>query len=278
MKTCIRGNWLLLCAILLALLYYANCCVISPKYEVYAFRVGISHNVKRSTFIHNATGRENIAWIFWLIKNKNTIILVDSGFTNKEDMKVWRVEEYVRPDVLLSRFNISPESVTDIILTHAHWDHAGGVHLFPNAKVWIQKGEFLDSVYLTQKGNKKGYRKEVQEFLDWLELNNRLKLFDGNYKVQKGIQCELVGNHTNHSQAVLINSVNGKLVITGDEVNLYENIDKDVPIKTQYPERNRNWIKKTVKLVSKKEYVLPSHDPAVFKKFPKVAPSVVKIE
>jgi metal-dependent hydrolase (beta-lactamase superfamily II) len=34
---------------------------------------------------------------------------------------------------------VSPDEVTDIVISHAQWDHLGGIDLFPKAAVWIQK-------------------------------------------------------------------------------------------------------------------------------------------
>ena len=42
----------------------------------------------------------------------------------------------------LRQVGIQPDAVTDIIVSHSHWDHADGVDLFPRAKVWIQKEEY----------------------------------------------------------------------------------------------------------------------------------------
>ena len=48
----------------------------------------------------------------------------------------------MRPDSLLQRINVYPSDITDIIMTHPHYDHIGGINLFPKAKVWMQKDDF----------------------------------------------------------------------------------------------------------------------------------------
>ena len=85
------------------------------------------------------------------------VILVDSGFGTREmlepnrllgDDVLWRVSPLV--DTRLTAFErlkargIRPEQVTDIILTHMDYDHAGGVHDFPYATIHVSKEE-LDS-------------------------------------------------------------------------------------------------------------------------------------
>ena len=56
--------------------------------------------------------------------------------------KSWKVTDFVRPDEAVARAGVKPEEVTDLILTHAHWDHADGADLFPKAQIWIQKEEY----------------------------------------------------------------------------------------------------------------------------------------
>jgi glyoxylase-like metal-dependent hydrolase (beta-lactamase superfamily II) len=85
------------------------------------------------------------------------VILLDSGFGTREmlepntllgDDVLWRVFPLI--DVRLTALErlkargIRPEQVTDIILTHMDYDHAGGLYDFPNATVHVSKEE-LDS-------------------------------------------------------------------------------------------------------------------------------------
>ena len=46
------------------------------------------------------------------------------------------------PAEAVAEAGIKPEAVTDIIISHVHWDHADGIDLFPKARVWIQKAEY----------------------------------------------------------------------------------------------------------------------------------------
>ena len=41
----------------------------------------------------------------------------------------------------LKAVDCAPESVTDVVLTHAHWDHSVNYTLFPNADLWIGRVE-----------------------------------------------------------------------------------------------------------------------------------------
>jgi len=76
---------------------------------------------------HGGLGWSTIA----LIRGGGRTILVDVGAFA------------VRPEFgrQLKAADCAPESVTDVVLTHAHWDHAVNYTLFPNAHVWIGRAE-----------------------------------------------------------------------------------------------------------------------------------------
>ena len=44
---------------------------------------------------------------------------------------------------LVTHLGVKPEDVTDIFITHMHWDHADGMDLFPKARIWLQKEEYV---------------------------------------------------------------------------------------------------------------------------------------
>ena len=64
------------------------------------------------------------------------------GFHRKRWFEEWTVKDYLRPDEAVRLVGVSPEEVTDVVISHAHWDHMGGIDLFPKASVWIQQEEY----------------------------------------------------------------------------------------------------------------------------------------
>ena len=83
-----------------------------------------------------------------LIETGNRLILIDTGIGDKQDDKFFRYFYLHGEDTLeksIRKKGYSPEEVTDVILSHLHFDHCGGaVKLkdgkptltFPNAKYW----------------------------------------------------------------------------------------------------------------------------------------------
>lgn len=117
-----------------------------PNYEVYALKFTSEGKAPSSAIAIGGSKTDSVTavFMFWLIKGSNgKNILVDAGFhRDVEEAKDYGVTNYVRPDSVLSRLGLTATDISDIILSHPHWDHIDGIDLFPNAQVWIQKDDY----------------------------------------------------------------------------------------------------------------------------------------
>src|SRR5689334_15776883 len=117
----------------------------TDKYEVYAVRFATIANFPVSSLVAGAdrSRRMDIAMMIWVLKGADgRVALVDTGFHRDRYFKQFTVRDFVTPSDALAPLGIGPAEVTDVFLTHMHWDHAGGLDLFPRARVWIQKDEY----------------------------------------------------------------------------------------------------------------------------------------
>ncbi len=114
--------------------------------------------------------RLDIAMAVWLIRGGGHTILFDTGFHRQKWMDQFGVADFLSPDQAVRHAGVEPSQVTDIIISHAHWDHMGGIDLFPNATVWIQKAEYE---YYTGTAWQAGGRKGGIDPDDVLELVRR---------------------------------------------------------------------------------------------------------
>lgn len=215
----------------------------------------------------------------WLLKGNNgKTILVDAGYVNKDHPK-----NYISPDSVLQKLRIKPEDITDIVLTHPHWDHIGGIHLFPNAMVWMQEDDF--NYFVGTAWQTKGF-KDGLDSMDVLKivqknLERKLTLVKGDsIEIIPGIRVFIGSKHTFESQYVLVNGTSGKTIIASDNMWFYANLKYLLPIPhyTFDPVAYVNQMKRMKTLVSDVNLIIPGHDAAVFTRFPKVAEGVVKIE
>ena len=81
-------------------------------------------------------------------------ILIDTGMGNKWDEKsknIYKINPDLELEHVLKLNGIKPDEITDVLLTHLHFDHTGGstkyengklVPAFPNAKYFVQKKNF----------------------------------------------------------------------------------------------------------------------------------------
>jgi len=225
----------------------------------------------------------DIAFTIWPIRDTATgrVILVDAGFYRDKFLRSWKPQDYVRPsEALSSGLGIAPEKVTDIVLTHSHWDHADGIDLFPKATVWIQQAEYEH--YVGASGevlNRGGADAEDAVMLAQLKAAGRVRLIDGDDReVAPGIRVYTGGRHTFASQYVGVRTRAGTVVVASDNAYLYQNLEQRLPIaQTLDPAANLAAQARMLQLAAAPELVVPGHDPAVFARFPAVAPNVVRI-
>jgi glyoxylase-like metal-dependent hydrolase (beta-lactamase superfamily II) len=160
-----------------------------------------------------------------LIRTSKHIILVDSGYGNKLSEKVRRNYGVTGDSVLLDELaaaGVEPEDVDTVILTHLHFDHAGGLTMldeddllqitFPNAVHLVQRAEW-DEATRPNERTRAGYRPD--DFLP-IKAAGQFKLLEGNYRVTTGVQIRVTGGHTTAHQIVRITSKKQRAYFAGD--------------------------------------------------------------
>ena len=113
-----------------------------------------------------------------------------------------------------------------------------------------------------------------------LNTEGRVGLVNGDdQEIIPGVSCYTGGKHTFQSQYVGVNAKAGKVVLASDNMYLYENLEKHVPIAATLDAGSNLRAQDRMKqMAANPRLVVPGHDPAVFEKFPKVAERVVRIE
>lgn len=258
----------------------------AEKFDVYAVRFATIANFPVSSLISGAdrSRRLDIAMTVWVLKGVNgRVALVDSGFHRDQYFTAFAVKDFVLPSEAIAPLGIKPEEVTDIFLSHMHWDHAGGIDLFPAARVWVQQDEFE---YYTgeawQSRNTHGGI-DADDVLEMVKRNTmgRVTLVRGEDETSiSGIGFHVGGKHTWQSQFVSVQTRAGStVVLASDNVYLYENLDTHKPIaQTLNADSNLRTQDRMRSLASALKLVVPGHDPAVFDRFPHISDRIVKIE
>ncbi|KAA3597559.1 MAG: MBL fold metallo-hydrolase [Candidatus Scalindua sp. AMX11] len=176
-----------------------------------------------------------------LIMGDNRAILVDTGVGNKfteKQKRIYRIDqEKENLTASLQRFNLETEDITDVILTHLHFDHAGGatsieegehVLTFPNATYYVQKKNYEWALNPSDK-DRGSYLKE--NFVPLAE-SEKLQLVEGEGEILPGIEVLVSNGHTIGQQLVKLSDDKQTLVYCADLIPMASHIK--VPYITGY--------------------------------------------
>ena len=247
----------------------------TPDYSIYAIRYGDSPGDSVSDLVVGGPKDEKIdtVYVMWLVRGAGRNILFDSGFHRPRWFKEWTILNYVRPNEAVKLAGVQPDEITDIVVSHAHWDHLGGIDLFPRAAIWIQKEEFR---YYTGEawqamGDHGGIDPDDVQALVRLNTEGRLRLIDGdNVEIFPGIRAYTGGRHTYASQYLLIEGT-PRFVLASDNTYLYRNLETHMASATFSDADHAANIKnqeRMIQLAGSIDRVIPGHDALQFQRFP----------
>lgn len=253
------------------------------SYDAFAVTFGTLANFRVRSLVAGAdtSRRVDAALMIWPLRAPNgDLILVDAGFTRQKFITQWKPVNYVTPDSALRRAGFDPARVTDIIISHIHWDHADGVERFPNARIWLQRDEFEYYVGPNGEARAPAIDPDVAAMYRRLFTEGRIRLAEGDSAgIRPGIRVHTGGKHTWASQFVSARTSQGTVVIASDNAYLFENLDARRPIAQTLDSLSNLRAHRTMQaLASPRDLVIPGHDPAVMTRFTAVAPGAVRIE
>jgi glyoxylase-like metal-dependent hydrolase (beta-lactamase superfamily II) len=246
-----------------------------PQYSIQAIRYADIPGFPVSALVVGGPRDEkvDIAMVVWLIRGGGHNILFDSGFHREKWFKSFDVKNFLRPDEAVKLAGVEPGQITDVIISHAHWDHMDGIDLFPKATVWIQKDEYR--YYTSDAWQAGGHHggidpDDVQELVR-INTEGRLRLLDGDdQEILPGIRAYTGSRHTYASQYLRIDG-DRPFVLASDNCYLYRNLaehkasatfsEADVPANIKQQQR-------MIDLAGSPDRVVPGHDALQFQKFP----------
>ncbi len=247
----------------------------ASEYSIQAIRYANSPGDPVNSMVMGAPEGEKIDSVYalWLIRGDGRNILFDSGFHRDRWFKLWTVEDYLRPDDAVRLAGLEPEEVTDVVISHAHWDHMGGIDLFPNAIVWIQREEFQ---YYTGEawqpgGDHSGIDPDDVKELVRINTEGRLRLVDGDdQEIIPGIRAYTGARHTYTSQYLRVDG-NPPYVLASDNVYLYRNLTERRASATFTEADHAANVaaqSRMSELAGSPDRIVPGHDALQFQRFP----------
>ena len=198
-------------------------------------------------------------------------VIVDTGFGEEAAMARGRViTRSVREG--LQAAGIDHLDVEDVILTHLHYDHAGSLGHFPNAKFHVQDAElaFATSRHVCDAPTRAPFDGEPVAELVRKLYADRVVFHDGDEEFAPGIMLRLAHGHTAGLMLVCCETARGTVVLASDAAHLYANITRKLPFPIFVDEADyRRAQERALALAGGSlDHLIPGHDPLVLACFP----------
>ncbi|MCI9879965.1 MBL fold metallo-hydrolase [Methylobacterium goesingense] len=161
-----------------------------------------------------------------VVRSGGQTILVDAGLGLDPNLNLPRAGQLVRR---LEAVGIDLASVTDVVLTHMHMDHVGGLlvdgvkeQLRPDLRIHVAAAEvrFWEDPDFTHVDMPQGFpdalRAAARRFAQ--EYRSQLRLFDEEHEVAPGVIVQRTGGHTPGHSVVRMASRGDRLTFAGDAV------------------------------------------------------------
>ena len=158
----------------------------------------------------------------------------------------------------LKKLGVDAASIDYVIITHLHWDHGGGIKLFPNAKVLVRREELMEAFVPVVKGDMNYHRVDFDdESIKWEFLQNGV-----DHELLDGVTLLSVTGHTAGTQNVLVRTSEGPVIYASDSVYWYRNWNENrIPgICYSVPE----WLNAVAKMKAINGVtMIPGHEPSI---------------
>ena len=210
----------------------------APTWELSAIKYADSMLPEKMAF---AGGREDVShpivFVIYCIRIKDKVILVDPGC---DALPGFKMENFIQPVDALAQAGIQPESVTDIIITHAHHDHIDAVRHFPGSTVHIQKEEYAAG-------------------RQYIPAECPVNIFEDGTVIADCVRVQRIGGHTKGSCIISLPDESAAWVLCGDACYFRENLTRQIPIGTSKDlDESKAFLQEYVR---EKYRVLICHDP-----------------
>jgi glyoxylase-like metal-dependent hydrolase (beta-lactamase superfamily II) len=248
--------------------------LIRPEpFEIFAIRyahLGNRHAGENFILADPHEFASDLDYFVWVLRRGDCTYLVDTGFAQEAATR--RGRNLLRnPADALPFIGMHAEQVTDVILTHLHYDHAGNLDRFPRARFHLQD---RDMQYATGRCMCHQTLRGPFDVTDILQMvrhvfEARAVFHDGDAEIVPGLTLHRVGGHSAGLQIVRVWTRRGWVVVASDASHLYANFQQRRPFPVVYNIGEMLEGYNTLyKLADSPDHIVPGHDPLVMKKYP----------
>lgn len=251
---------------------------ITSGWEVVAVRHGRLRTTRSGFYLNYAEYGEpdaplELGYWFWVVRNGSRTIVVDTGYSREGGTRRGR-EVLLDPLRGLSELGIAAESDdTEIVITHAHYDHAGNLSGFPTQPVYLHRSEA--AFWLGPDARHLQFQSVVDdadlEHLRRVSRTDRVRWVEEACEIAPGVSVIPLPGHTPGQLVVRVATERGTVVLASDACHLDEELERDMPFKHNTDligvyrglETLRDWQRNG-------DLIIAGHEPAVIDRFPRL--------
>jgi glyoxylase-like metal-dependent hydrolase (beta-lactamase superfamily II) len=249
-------------------------------YEIIALRYATHDRPASENFLYPPGAGEDphdypmpIDYFVWVIRNSERTIIVDTGFDYPAARARGRTL-LTHPVDALREIGIDPEQVGDVVITHLHYDHAGNLGAFPNARFHLQDSEMIYATGRCMCHPRLRYPFEIEDVVTMVRrvYAGRVNFVEGDEEIAPGISLHHVPGHTRGLQCVRVETARGPVVLASDAAHFYANMERQnpFPILVDLAAMMESW-RKLARLAGDQLRTVPGHDPLVMQRYPRLA-------
>ena len=244
-------------------------------YEVLAVRYASRQTLRSLVYLNHhlydePDGPIGMDYFIWIVRNAQRTFVVDTGYSVEGGLARNR-GHLIHPAEALTALDVDPDDAT-VILTHAHYDHAGNLDLFPRSPIITPKTEF--DFWTGEMAHRLQFRHSAEtrelELLGEIARQGRMTFFEGRSDIAPGIELIELGGHSPGQAIVLVNTEAGTVLLSSDATHYYEEIERDMPFLVVADlEAMYAGFDTMKRIVDERNAILvPGHDPEVMTRFP----------
>lgn len=252
-----------------------------PTYEIYAIRYAKQDLRAESHLFLGGdpnTMLPGLDFFTYAIRGGGRTWVIDCGFTPEGAARMGRRYDYlIRPSAALAKLGIDAATVTDVILTHAHFDHVGTLDDYTKAMFHIQDEEMIHVTGrdMSHPRFRVAYHPDdIKQLVD-LIYTDRMTFHDGDVTLAPGLEFILIGGHARGQAILRVHTERGWVILASDAVHLYEETDEERPFAIFYDLFVMiEGYRRINRMAEHRDLIVPGHDHRVTKAYPPAAPGL----